>query len=109
MSVTTETLNSSNVQVRTQSPLEFFEQHAQAVWSSKLDPAEKAVKLYSVSDSIAKYLRKAQLELVSRSRAQDDWANLSCTRATMYLDQLSHDLRKLAVLCQNQAAASLKG
>ncbi len=85
---------------KAQSPIEFFEQHAHSIWASDLDPTEKALKLYSVSDSIGKYLRKTSIELRERARSQDAWKTQSCQRAVAYLEQLSIDLRRLAIQCQ---------
>lgn len=88
-----------------QSPLEFFENHAKTVWRSDLSPVEKSMKLYSISDSIEKYLRKTKLELVERARSQDKWQTHSCSRATSYLSQLAVDLRDLAIHCQQKASS----
>ncbi|HVT11947.1 MAG TPA: hypothetical protein VHE55_06745 [Fimbriimonadaceae bacterium] len=83
------------------SPVEFFEHHAHAVWTSDLDAHAKAVKLYAVSESILKYVRKAQVELAERAIRQDGWTKLACQRGTIYLEQLAADLRRLAIQCQN--------
>lgn len=84
-------------------PLEFFEQHARTVWQSNLTAEEKALKLRAISESIHKYLGKAQIEMASRAKNQDEWAKLAVARATAYLEELAVHLRRLAVQCQQTA------
>lgn len=81
-------------------PIEFFEQHARAVWQSTLSPNEKALKLYSVRDSINKYVKRAQVELSERAKKQDSWSHFACFRGISYLERLAEDLRRLATSCQ---------
>lgn len=90
------------------SPVEFFEKHAFAVWSSGLQLDAKAVKLCLVSDAIQRYLHRTQIEIADRARTQDSWANLKCSRATAYLAQLAADLRRLALQCQQEAGQSTR-
>jgi hypothetical protein len=84
-------------------PIDFFELHAKAIWLSSDASEDKASKLYTLSDTIRKYLRKVDLELIERGR-EDDWHRLSTLRAKAYLNQLSEDIRKLAIVCQRQAS-----
>jgi hypothetical protein len=85
-------------------PVTFFEHHARSIWNSELGPDEKALRLYSVGDSITKYLRKSEIELASRVRDGDEWHKLATQRAKAYLDQLATDVRRLAVSCQRESA-----
>jgi hypothetical protein len=84
-------------------PVTFFEHHARSIWNSELTPDEKALRLYSVGDSITKYLRKSEIELASRVRDGDEWNKLATQRAKAYLDQLAMDVRRLAVTCQRES------
>jgi hypothetical protein len=84
-------------------PVEFFEQNARNVWKSRLSAKEKATKLNSISDSIEKYLEKAQVQLDQRASSQDDWTHLACGRATAYLQTLANDVKQLAMECQQKS------
>lgn len=84
-------------------PVDFFELHAKTIWHASLKPDDKASRLYSLSDNIYRYLRKADVDLVAKTRT-DDWAKYSALRGKAYLQQLAEDLRRLAIVCQRDAA-----
>lgn len=99
-----QTMSASTGGAAAKNPVTFFEHHARSIWKSALPPDEKALRLYSVGDSISKYLRKSEIELASRVRDGDEWSKLATHRAKAYLDQLAEDVRRLAISCQRESA-----
>lgn len=84
--------------------VEFFEHHAHEVWESRESPDEKAKKLYAISDSINKYVRRIDAGFVSAG-SPGLWIQFSARRSKLYLMELGQDVRNLAVACQREAVA----
>lgn len=86
--------------------VEFFEHHAHAVWESRESPEEKAKKLYAISDSINKYVRRIDAGFVATG-SPGLWRQFSARRSKLYLMELGQDVRNLAVACQREAVAEV--
>lgn len=72
--------------------LGFFERQAQRVWNSHLEPDDKALRLYMLGDTIAKYTSRLE-----GNPGGDLWGELTLKRRKADLTRLSEDVCLLAI------------